>query len=59
MSGERQHFLPRFLLRGFDSRTDGREMYTWVFRREREPFEPNIINVGVSKEFTQSATTGL
>jgi hypothetical protein len=51
MAGERQHFLPRFLLRGFDSRKDGRDTYTWVFRREREPFQSNIINVGVSKEF--------
>jgi hypothetical protein len=51
MSGERQHFLPRFLLRGFDSRTNLKGTYTWVFRRERDPFESNIINVGVSKEF--------
>lgn len=51
MSGDRQHFLPRVLLRGFCSRTKGKETYTWVFRRGRRPFETNIINIGVSNDF--------
>ena len=51
MPGERQHFVPRFLLKGFASRTEGKDSYTWVFRRGKPPFETNIINIGVSKEF--------
>lgn len=51
MSGDRQHFLPRFLLKGFASRTEDNQSYTWVFRREKPPFETNLINVGVSTDF--------
>ncbi len=55
MSGKRQHFLPRFLLRGFASRTSGDETYSWVFRKNSELFETNIVNIGVSKDFYGSA----
>ena len=51
MASERQHFLPRFLLKGFASRREGKDAYAWVFRRESLPFETNIINVGVSRKF--------
>jgi hypothetical protein len=50
MSGDRQHFLPRLLLRGFASRVRNETTYTWVFRTAAS-FETNIVNVGVSKEF--------
>jgi hypothetical protein len=52
MSGDRQHFLPRFLLRGFNSRPESKDAaFTWVFRSALAPFESNIINVGISKDF--------
>lgn len=43
--------LPRLLLKGFSSRIEGEEHYTWVYRKNANPFETNIINVGVSKGF--------
>jgi len=51
MSGKRQHFIPRFLQQGFASHTDGDEFYTWVYRKNTEPFNTNLINVGVEKYF--------
>ena len=51
MAGKRQHFLPRFLLKGFSSRSKGNELYTWVFRRDSKPYETNIQNVGLEGFF--------
>jgi hypothetical protein len=51
MAGNRQHILPRFLLKGFASRVERKGIYTWVYSKERGPFETNIINVGVEKYF--------
>lgn len=51
MAGIRQHIIPRFLLKGFASKTVGKEVFTWVFRAEGKRFESNIINVGVEKYF--------
>lgn len=51
MAAIRQHILPRFLLKGFASRIQGKEIYTWVYKQEQEPFETNIINIGVEKYF--------
>jgi hypothetical protein len=51
MAAIRQHILPRFLLKGFASRIQGKEIYTWVYARERKPFQTNIINIGVEKYF--------
>jgi hypothetical protein len=51
MTGKRQHILPRFLLKGFASRVEGREFYTWVYRIPGKIFETNIINVGLEKYF--------
>ena len=47
----RQHVLPRFLMKGFASRTEGKEIYTLVYRTEVKPFEANITKVGVEKYF--------
>ena len=58
MSGDRQHFIPRFLQAGFTSRAKGNEKYTWVFRRDTPPFETNISNVGLGYKFyTQNEDT--
>ena len=51
MGGKRQHFIPRFLQRGFASRKARDVTYTWVFRRDSSPFETNIVNVGVQSQF--------
>jgi hypothetical protein len=51
MAGDRHHILPRFLLKGFASRTEGKEIYTWVFRSDGRINEPNIKNASVSKYF--------
>jgi len=47
----RQHFLPRFLLKGFASREKRREIHTWVYRADGKVFEANIMKVGTEKHF--------
>lgn len=47
----RQHILPRFLLKGFASRTNKREVYTWVYQKDVKCYETNIINVAVGRKF--------
>lgn len=51
MAGKRQHILPRFLLKGFVERRQGKEAYTFVYKRDREPYKTNINNVSVEGEF--------
>lgn len=57
MAGIRHHILPRFLLKGFASKTIPRgakqdEVFTWVYRKgAATPFEANITKVGVEKHF--------
>ncbi|MGQ4646574.1 DUF4238 domain-containing protein [Lyngbya aestuarii] len=51
MAGKNQHFLPQFLQKGFSSRVNGKEIYTWVYRRGTSPFESNIKNIGSSRYF--------
>jgi hypothetical protein len=51
MAGIRHHILPRFLLKGFASKVVGQEVFTWVYRKEGNVFEANIVKVGVEKYF--------
>jgi hypothetical protein len=51
MAGNRQHILPKFLLKGFASRIQKKEIFTWVYQRDGTIFETNIKNVGVEKYF--------
>ena len=51
MSGKRQHFIPQFLQEGFASHRVGYAAFTWVYRKDRPPFNANIINVGVEGFF--------
>ena len=51
MAGKRQHFIPRFLQKGFASRVTKSGTFTWVFRRGVPPFNTNIINVGEEGHF--------
>lgn len=51
LSGKRQHFIPRFLKKGFRSHTERGQDFTWVFRKGSTPFNPNITNIGLEKHF--------
>jgi len=51
MAGKRQHFIPRFLQASFASHTNSKEIFTWVYPKGREPYNTNIINVGVEGFF--------
>ncbi len=51
MSGNKQHILPKFLLKGFASRIEGEKIYTWVYPRHQNPAEANIKKIGVEKYF--------
>lgn len=51
MAGNKQHILPRFLLKGFASRIEGEKIYTWVYPRNSPPVEANIRKVCVEKHF--------
>lgn len=37
--------------KGFKSPEQNRENYTWVYRKDSEPFNTNLINIGVQKFF--------
>lgn len=51
MAGERQHFLPRFLQRGFASQVQGDKIFTWVYRKDKPVSELNTSYVGVGRKF--------
>jgi hypothetical protein len=55
MAGKRQHYLPKFLLKGFVGRTANDQDFTWVVRQGRKPFKANIVKVGVSTKFYESS----
>lgn len=56
MAGKRQHFVPRFLQAGFASKKTADQVFTWVYRTDRPPFESNTVNVGVEREFYSIGT---
>jgi hypothetical protein len=51
MAGTRHHILPRFLLKGFASRTQEKKVFTWVYRKGVEPRELSTKDVGVEQHF--------
>lgn len=56
MAGSRHHVIPRFLLRGFASRVTSKankkeNIFVWVHSKGKAPYECNIVNVGVEREF--------
>ncbi|MDD1132041.1 DUF4238 domain-containing protein [Pseudomonas shahriarae] len=60
MSGSRHHFIPRFLQKGFASRSTSKDVYCWTFTKGLQPFQPNIQNVGIETLFySMSAETEL
>jgi Protein of unknown function (DUF4238) len=51
MAGRRQHTIPRFLLKGFASKTAGKEVFLWLYRQDTDAIETNIKNVSAEKDF--------
>ena len=51
MSGKRQHFQPRFLLKGFSSKRIGDIYFSWLYRKNTIPKEVDIRDIGVEKKF--------
>lgn len=51
MSGKRQHFIPQFIQNNFSSHVNGDEFFTWVYRKNNDPFNTNIRNIGVEGYF--------
>jgi len=51
MTGKRQHYIPRFLLKGFCSKTEGPKRFIWYFRKGSKPSEISIRDVAVSRKF--------
>lgn len=51
MAGRRHHIIPRFLQKGFSSKTRKKQHYTFVFTKEKQPYETNLTNVGLELDF--------
>lgn len=51
MAGKRHHIIPRFLQKGFASRIDGKNVFTWFYRKNLEPREFNTLNTFVENYF--------
>jgi hypothetical protein len=56
MQHTNEHYLPRFLIRGFASVISGDEAKAWWFRKGMEPLETNIKNIAAEKDFHSSLT---
>jgi hypothetical protein len=56
MAGKRHHILPRFLLKGFASKTQESKVFTWVYRNGVEPREQSTKDVAVEKYFYGRST---
>ena len=54
MQRTNEHYLPRFLMRGFASHIRGEEVKTWWFREGIDPKETNIRNIAAEKDFHSS-----
>jgi len=51
MAGVKQHFLPRFLLKGFFSKVEGHKTFVWQFQKDVSPLEVSIRDTGHSQKF--------
>lgn len=54
MGGDRQHFLPRFLMKGFASRIDGKKVFVWLYRKDAVAREESTRNVGLKRGFYET-----
>jgi hypothetical protein len=46
-----QHHLPQFLLKGFASRSNKKEVFTWLFRRDGRLVEANVKGIAKARDF--------
>lgn len=51
MAGERQHYIPRLLLKGFSSRTSAHKTFVWYFRKGMDAVEVSIRDIALEKFF--------
>lgn len=51
MSGVRQHFIPRFLQKGFRTPGNGKIVRCWVYEQNKPPRSANIQDVGLERYF--------
>ncbi|MBD8591978.1 MULTISPECIES: DUF4238 domain-containing protein [unclassified Pseudomonas] len=51
MSGIRQHFIPKFLQKGFRSTCNGKIVRCWVYEKNKPPRSANIQDVGLERYF--------
>ncbi|MGH7801043.1 MAG: DUF4238 domain-containing protein [Thermodesulfobacteriota bacterium] len=58
MAGERQHYIPRFLLKGFSSRTTSQKVFVWYFRKGENPIEVSIRDIALEKSFYSESGKG-
>jgi hypothetical protein len=51
MAGKKNHIIPKWLQKGFASRIDGKEVFTWMYRKDSKPFENNTGNINAENYF--------
>lgn len=51
MAGKKNHIIPKWLQKGFASRVNGENVFTWAYRKNSEPFETNTDNSIVENYF--------
>ncbi|MDC3738877.1 DUF4238 domain-containing protein [Pseudomonas syringae pv. syringae] len=51
MSGVRQHFIPKFLQKGFRTPSKGKIVRCWVYEQNKPPRPANIQDVGLERYF--------
>ncbi len=51
MGGERQHYIPRLLLRGFASNISKDKVLVWYFRKGEDPIEVSTKDIALEKNF--------
>lgn len=51
MSGRKQHYIPRCLLKAFAIPGKGKTKRVWVFKKDRSAYISSIIDVGAERHF--------
>jgi hypothetical protein len=51
MAGRKQHYDPKFLLKGFESKRKGNTVFVWYFLKDSSPREESTGNIGHSPFF--------
>lgn len=59
MAKKRNHYIPRYLLKHFASRREGKKAWVWVYRKADAPREVSVGDVGVASHFYGRPETGV